>query len=263
MVEEKDGDMTEKDDPDLFENGFIRGSFRAIKEALLLRTEVYTAVTEAPIPSRRGFGILLVLLVTVSLTQIIGALFDVATLPEVNAIQQSLYEAITGLTIYANASAANPNFSSLFSTIYDLFWMFLRWFGGYPSKFGTLFTAVSFITSNLFAWLTYGFIGFYVAKAFGAKVEKMGDYLGLMGLAFAPFILYSVAIFPGLVVPVTLVSMWFLATAYQAIKSTYGLSWWRTALVVLLPFPINTILLTFTIIFGVVIGVAVSKMIAS
>ena len=255
--------MTEKNSSDLFENGFIRGSFLAIKEALLLRTDVYTAVTEVPIPSRRGFGILLVLLVTVSFTQIIGALFDVATLPKVDVVQQSLYEAIIGLTIYTNASAANPDFSSLFSTIYNLFWMFLRWFGGYPSTFGTLFTAVTFITSNLFAWLTYGFIGFYVAKAFGAKIEKMGDYLGLMGLAFAPFILYSIAIVPGLVVPVTLVSMWFLATAYQAIKSTYGLSWWRTALVVLLPFPINTILLTFTIIFGVVIGVAVSKMIAS
>lgn len=255
--------MTEINDAALFENGFVRGSFRAIKEALLLRTEVYTAVTKAPIPSRRGFGILLVLLVTVSLTQIIGAVFNVATMPKVDAVQQSLYEAITGLTIYTNASTTNPDFPSLFTTIYNLFWMFLRWFGGYPSTFGTLFTAVTFITSNIFAWLTYGFLGYYVAKAFGAKVEKMGDYLGLMGLAFAPFVLYSVEMVPGLVVPATLVSLWFLATAYQAIKSTYDLSWWRTALVVLLPFPLNTILLTLTISLGVAIGVAVSKMIVA
>lgn len=251
--------MTKTDSPALFENGFIRGSFRAIKEALLLRTDVYTAVSEAPTPSRRGFGILAVLLVTVSLTQIIGALFDVATLPEVNAVQDSLYTAITGLTIYTNAVAANPNLANTFSTIYNIFWMFLRWFGGYPSTFGTLFTAITFFTSNLFAWLTYGFIGYYVAKALGAKVEKMGDYLGLMGLAFAPFILYAAEIVPGLVVPVTLVSLWFLAAAYQAIKSTYDLSWWRTVLVVLLPFPINTILLALTLQLGIFIGVTVSK----
>ena len=66
-------------------------------------------------------------------------------------------------------------------------------------------------------------------------------------------------IIPGLVVPATLVLLWFLATAYQAIRSTYNLSWWRTALVVILPFPINTILLTLTLQLGIAIGVAVSK----
>lgn len=251
--------MSETNDTALFEKGFVRGSFRAIKEALLLRTDVYTSVTEAPTPSRRGFGILVILLATVSLTKIIGALFDVATMPDVELVQESLYEAITGLTIFQNAATNNSDFTDMFSTIYNIFWMFLRWFGGYPSKFGTFFTAITFFTSNLFAWLTYGFIGFYVAKAFGAKIEKMGDYLGLMSLAFAPFILYSAEIIPGLIVPVALVSLWFLATAYQAIKSTYDLSWWRTALVVLLPFPINTILITLTIQLGVVIGVTVSK----
>lgn len=251
--------MTEKNDTTYFENGFVRGSFSAIKNALFLRTDVYTAVTEAPTPSRRGFGILVIILVTVSLAQIIGAVFDVATLPDVELVQESLYEAIIGLTIFQNTAASNPDFTNMFSTIYDIFWTFLRWFGGYPSKFGTFFTAITFFTSNLFAWLTYGFIGFYVAKAFGAKIEKMGDYLGLMGLAFAPFILYAAEIVPGLVVPVALVSLWFLATAYQAIKSTYDLSWWRTALVVILPFPINTILLTLTLQLGVFIGVTVSK----
>lgn len=251
--------MTDAKSPALFEDGFIRSSFRAMKEALLLHTEVYTAVSEAPIPSRRGFGILIIMLLTVSLTRIVGALFDVATLPQVDLVQDSLYEAILSLTIYQNAAASNPDMADRFSTLYHIFWTFLRWFGAYPSKFGTLFTAVTFFTSNLFAWLTYGFIGFYVAKAFGAKVGKMGDYLGLMGLAFAPVILYSVEIIPGLVVPVVLVILLFLATAYQAIKSTYELSWWRTALVVFLPFPINTILLTLTIQLGVVIGVTVSK----
>ena len=255
--------MTDTKSPTLFENGFIRGSFGAMKEALLLRTEVYTAVSEASIPSRRGFGILVIMLLTVSLTQIIGALFDVATLPQVDLIQDSLYEAILSLTIFQSAATSNPDFASRFSTIYNIFWTFLRWFGGYPSPAGTLITALTFFTSNIFAWLTYGFIGFYVARAFGAKIEKMGDYLGLMGLAFAPFILYSAEIIPGLVVPATLVLLWFLATAYQAIRGTYNLSWWRTVLVVVLPFPINTILLTLTIQLGIAIGVAVSKAILS
>jgi len=82
-------------------------------------------------------------------------------------------------------------------------------------------------------------------------------------LAFAPLIFFSADMIPGLVVPAALVTLWFLAAVYQAIHSTYHLSWWRTALVVVLPFPINSILLTLMIQLGVFIGVAVSKMILS
>jgi hypothetical protein len=255
--------MTDTKNPILFDNGFVRGSFQAIKEAVFLRADVYTAVSEAPIPSRRGFGILVVVLLTVSLTQVVGALFDVATLPKVALVQDALYKTITGLTIFQNVAAANPAFAGGFTTIYNIFWMFLRWFGGYPSFAGALILALSSFISGVFAWLTYGFIGFYVARAFGAKIEKMGDFLGLMGLAFAPFILYSAEMIPGLVVPAALVLLWFLAAVYQAIRSTYQLSWWRTALVVVLPFPINSILLTLTIQLSVFIGVTVSKMILS
>jgi hypothetical protein len=234
-----------------------------MKEAVLLRADVYTAVSEAPIPSRRGFGILLIMLFVVSLAQVAGALFDVATLPRVELVQDALYEAITGLAIFQNAAAANPAFANGFSTVYNIFWLFLRWFGGYPSLGGTLILALASFISGIFAWLTYGFIGFYVARAFGAKIEKMGDFLGLMGLAFAPLILNAADMIPGLVVPDALILLWFLAAVYQAVHSTYQLSWWRAALIVVLPFPINSILLTLTIQLGVFIGVTVSKMILS
>ncbi|MBE2225096.1 MAG: hypothetical protein IAF02_26400 [Anaerolineae bacterium] len=255
--------MDETSNTGLFDNGFMRGSVRAIINALLLRTQGYKAVNEAPIPSRRGFGILLVILIIASVAQMIGAALNSASMSQVSAFESSLYTAITELSVYTNAAANNANFADWFSTLYDLFWKVLGWMSGYRSPAGILFTGITFITSNLFAWLTYGFIGYYVAKAFGAKVEKMGDYLGLMGLAFAPFILYSAEIIPGLVVPATFVTLWFLAAAYQAIKSTYDLSWWRTALILILPFPLNTILLTLTIQLGVTIGVAVSKMMMS
>lgn len=178
------------------------------------------------------------------------------------AMEEPLYEAITGLTIYTDAVASNPDLAGSFETIYTIIWTLGLWLGGYRSPAGILVTGITFITSNIFVWLTYGFLGFYVAKLFGAKIEKMGDYLGLMGLAFAPVILYAVEIIPGLVVPAALVTLWFAATSYQAIKSTYDLSWWRTVLVVILPVPLNTILLTVTVILGVIIGVSVTKLIS-
>lgn len=255
--------MNETHNTGLFANGFIRGSFRAIVDALLFRTQGYQAVNEAPIPSRRGFGILLIILVIASVAQMIGAALYSAALPETSTVQTSLYDAITGLAAYTNVAANNADFADRFSTFYDSFWRFLSWMSGYQSPKGILFTGITFFTSNLFIWLTYGFIGYYVAKLSGAKVEKMGDYLGLTGLAFAPVLIYSAEIIPGLVIPAVLVSVWFLATAYQAIRSTYHLSWWRTALITLLPFPLNTILISLTIQLGIAIGVAVSKMIMS
>jgi hypothetical protein len=251
--------MDEENSTGLFDDGFIRGAFRAIIDALLLRTQGYKAINEAPIPSRRGFGILLIILAITSVAQMIGAALNSASLPELSTVQTSLYDAITGLTIYTNIVANNANFADMFTTLYNLIWTFFRWMAGYRSPFGILFTGFSFFTSNLFVWLTYGFLGFYVAKIFGAKVEKMGDYLGLTALAFAPIILYSAEIIPGLAVPAILVTLWFLAAAYQAIKSTYNLSWWRTMLVLVLPFPINSILIALTLQLGVFIGVTVSK----
>ena len=235
----------------------------SFKRGVLLRPAVYSIVSDAPTPSRRGFGILFVLLITIALTKLMGALLDVATLPRVELIQDAIYQTIIGLDIYQGYVSNNPNFANAFATLYNLFWTFLRWFGGYPSVGGTVFTAVSFVISTIFAWFTYGFIGFYVTKALGAEVEKVGDYLGLMGLAFAPYLLYLFEIVPGLMIPLPLITLWFLATVYQANRVTYNLSWWRAVLVAVLPFPINSILLTLVLHLGIYIGVVVSQWIMS
>jgi hypothetical protein len=78
-----------------------------------------------------------------------------------------------------------------------------------------------------------------------------------MALAYAPSLLLVFNILPGLSIPAGLMRLWVFATSYQAIRSTFGLSWKRSLVVVFLPYVITMLLFIISLVLGIMLGVVI------
>jgi hypothetical protein len=233
---------------------FIKHAFRLAGRAMLLQKSAFEPVLAAEKPRRYGFKILLVIAVTVAIFQAIGSLFDYWTMPQLPKIQAGLYEVITAVT----QSRRGEDPSGLFNLLYRTGWLLVYMQTGYPLKSGVVWGFLGSIIGPIFNWFTYAIFAHWVMRAVKGKVTAKQIY-GIVGLAFAPYLLYVLTVIPGVVLPPTLVSWWIMAAMYQGISAAAPeLTWKRKVLVVVLPYFIAILFMIGALVGGVWLGVTIA-----
>jgi hypothetical protein len=234
---------------------FVKHALKLAGQAMLLQKSAFVPVLAAEKPNRYGFKILLVIAVTVAIFQAVGSLFDYWTMPQLPKIQAGLYEVITAVT----QSRRGEDPSALFNLFYRVGWLLVYMQTGYPLKTGVMWGFLSSIIGPLFNWFTYSIFAHWVMRAVKGNVTSKQLY-GIVGLAFAPNLLYVLTIIPGLLLPPSLVSWWFMAVVYQGISAVSPeLTWKRKVLVVVLPYFIALLFMILALIGGVWLGVTVAR----
>lgn len=235
--------------------GGISGTLRLARQALLLQEEVYEPLLEVPRPFRRGFGIIAVIMLVVSLAYAVGIVINLLTMPRVDLVQQGIYQAVTGSAWYAGQVALRPAFAGFFDFMYGLTWQILRIVGGYPSWLGAVYAFISVVLLGILNWLGYGVLAHMVARWLGGSRDiSKSRFLAVLSLSYAPTLLLIANIVPGLTVPASLIGLWTLITNYQAISVTYKLSWGRSALITVLPYVLAVIFFYVAIYGGIYLG---------
>lgn len=230
--------------------------FRLAWRALLLQEDAYQSMLSSERPFRRSLATLTVMLLPVALAISLGLLLDYLTMPRLGDIQADVYQVVAQLGFVQNYFAQAPYLAGLVSLLYNLLWFVVRSFGNYPSLAHILASLLLVVVSGVFDWITYALIAQWVARRLGADFRRNAFYAP-MALAYAPRLLLIANLLPGLTVPAGLVRFWIFATSYQAIRSTFNLSWKRSLVVVFLPYVITTLLLILSLVLGVLLGVAV------
>lgn len=255
--------MTVTNSDDLLSNpqttqGYVSRTLQAARDAILLKKQVYPPWLEETQenPFRSGAKFLALILLTVAIANCLGMLLDYLTLPRATMIQDEIFQGITRAAFYQSLVTNQPLFGALFPFFYRVTWMIIRLNGGYPTPASAIGQLISTPLSGIFQWWTVGFLAQFVAARLGGKARPKIFY-SAMALAYSPWLLAVANLIPGLTVPAGLLQTWVLATTYQAVRTTYGLSWKRSVLIVLLPYLLMTILLLLALVFGVLLGVVV------
>ncbi len=225
-------------------------------KALTFQSDAYLPILEAEKPSRLGFKILIVALLIASLGTSLGVALDYLTVPRYDLIQQRAYTFITESELYRSLSEGSPLLGIMFPPLYKITWLILQLQGVEPTGSMVLLSFFNVLLSGVFAWFTYAFLSSLLGPRLGGSAKK-GAIWGAMALAFAPQALKVANLIPGLTVPPTLVSIWTLACAYQAVRATYSFSMKRSVALLILAYLLNILLILLALVLGVLLGVLV------
>jgi hypothetical protein len=236
------------------------GGYRLACKALLLHREAYKTMLETERPFRFGLSFLIKLLLPIALAVSLGLFLDYLTLPRLEDIQNQVFSAITQISFLDAYISQAPYLANFLSLLYEILWFVIRMYGNYPSVVHIFVAIIIVLMSGIFDWITYSMIAQWVARWMGAEYKRNAFY-GPMALAYAPRLLSIANIIPGLTMPASLVSTWILATSYQAIRTTFKLSWKRSLVVVFLPYVITTILIILAVGIGIILGLVVFRLI--
>jgi len=235
-----------------------RQTFTDAGRALLLHDDLYAQYLEKERPFRFGCGTLALLLLPAAIALGVGVALNLLTLPRADLLQQQLSSIFTQSAVYQSFASQYPTLAVLFNVIYTMTWWTLRLTGVYPYPASIIITPISFILGVLFNWWLFTILIQMVAGWLGGKTAKHGALYGPMVFAFAPQLVNALGFIPGLAVPSSLPFIWTIAIAYQIIRATYGFSWGRTVMTILLTLVMNAVLIALAVIFGVLIGVWVA-----
>jgi hypothetical protein len=227
-------------------------ALRLAGQALLLDDRAYATVYDAKYPLRRGFTILLVILLTVGVALAIGLALDIVVTPRLDLVETAVFETLTETTWYQETSTQSPDFATSFKQLYTVAWQIAYMVGQAPSWLGTLTGFLVTLIVSLLSWFIYGSLAYGIGRWLGGQGNYQ-QFMGTLALAYAPKLLLVAMVIPGMTLG-GIVAWWLLLTKYQAVKHTYNLSWERNLAVVLLPYLIIGLtlfgLLLFTAAYG-------------
>ncbi len=230
----------------------LTGALRLAGQALLLDDSAYATVYDAKHPLRRGFTILLVILLTVGVALAIGLALDIMVTPRLDLVEKAIFEALAETTWYQETSTQSPDFATSFKQLYTVAWQIAYAVGQAPSWLGTLTGFLLTLIGSLLSWFIYGSLAYGIGRWLGGQ-GNYPQFMGTLALAYAPKLLLVAMVIPGMTLG-GIVALWLLLTKYQAVKHTSNLSWERSLAVVLIPYLITGLtlfgLLLFTVAYG-------------
>jgi hypothetical protein len=224
-----------------------------ITRAFLLDDDVYAEYAFGPAPMSRGFKSLLAILGVVVLSQVFGWIFGLLTMPRLGGIQAAIYNFIVGLPWYANQAAASSGFVQQFQRTYGLVWEGLRTLLGQPTATSLISSVLALIVTTLVFWLVYAAFAQMLARWFGGAASYR-QLAGALALSYAPLLILVVELWPGAIVPVTLMFPLLLVFKYLAIRRAHGLSSGYTLAATLGPYVIALVILAGLSLFGAALG---------
>ena len=158
---------------------------RLAGQALLLDDSAYATVYDAKHPLRRGFTILLVILLTVGVAMAIGLALDIVVTPRLDLVETAVFEALTETTWYQDSSTQSPDFATSFKRRYTVAWQIAYAVGQAPSWLGTLTGFLVTLIVSLLGWFIYGSLAYRVGRWLGGQGNYQ-QFMGTMALAYAP-----------------------------------------------------------------------------
>jgi len=225
------------------------GVLALLWRALLLGSSPYVVVRDDARPGRRGLVLLLAIVGIVTLAQVIGYGLGWLTAPRLGSLQNLSYTTIIDLDWYAAQVQADPAFATQFAQGHTAAWETLRILLGYPTITATTSSVVVLIVAALLNWLVFGLLAHGFARWYGGRA-RMGQTLGVLGLAYAPLLLRTIEIVPGAIAPVGLIFFLLLATKFLALQSAHGLGSVQTLAVTVAPYVTVFLVMVLILLFG-------------
>lgn len=225
------------------------GMLRLLWRALLLGSSPYAIVRDSARPGRRGFGLLLAIIGMVALAQVIGYGLGWLTAPRLGSLQSLSYDTIIGLAWYAEQVQLDPAFATQFAQGHAAAWEALRILLGYPTITATSVSVTTLIVATLLNWFVFSLLAHAFARWYGGRA-RLGQTLGVLGLAYAPLLLRVIEVVPGAVAPVGLIFALLLVTKFLALQSAHGLGSVQTLAVTLAPYVVVVLVAALILLFG-------------
>lgn len=229
------------------------GMLTLLWRALLLGSSPYAVVRDDARPGRRGFVLLLAIIGIVALAQVISYGLGWMTAPRLGSLQSLSYNTLTGLAWYAEQVQLAPAFTAQFAQGHAAAWEALRILLGYPTITATSISVTTLIVATLLNWLIFGLLAHTFARWYGGQA-RLGQTLGVLGLAYAPLLLRVIEVVPGAVAPIGLIFLLLLATKFLALQSAHGLGSVQTLAMTLAPYVAAILATALFLIFGSAYG---------
>jgi hypothetical protein len=235
----------------------IVDSLRLGWDALLFKEGAYEKMSSSPNPVAKGLVLILIVGVVIALLGIVGTTLEWASIPNLDRMQETIFDYITRMPGWDEAVRLDPGFEEQFEASYNLGWDIFPQLFGAPdiggAALGIVFTPVGLIIR----WLIYGLLAYLFARWLGGTGD-LSMTLGALALAVAPQALRVFNVLPFVEVG-SLISIWGILCAYYGLKVVHKLSWGRTAWATVLPYVLALVLLILagcagTALLGVVIG---------
>jgi hypothetical protein len=214
-------------------NGIV-STLRLGWDALLLEEDAYEEMRLSENPVVKGLILIVVVGVVVSLLGIVGTALEWASIPDLQAIKETIYRYLVQMPWWQQLVQQAPDFSRQFQEWYDLSWqIFPRLFGAPNLGMAALDIIITPLGLAL-RWLIYGLVAYLFARWLGGTAD-FSETLGVLALAVAPQALHALNFLPFLEVG-GVVGVWGLLCAYVGLKTAHKLSWGRAAWATVLPF---------------------------
>jgi hypothetical protein len=207
--------------------------------ALLFKEDAYEEMRASASPVLRGLVLIVVVGLVVALLAFVGDVLEWAGMPDLGAIQETVFGYMTQMPFMQENLQANPEFAKMFKQQYDMSWAIVQAF--MPSPVGAAMGIVLTPLGLVVRWLIYGLLAYLFARWLGGTAT-LSETLGVLALAVAPMVIYVLTLVPYVQVG-NLVSVWSLLCAYYGLKTAHKLSWSRAVWATLLPFILGAVLL--------------------
>jgi hypothetical protein len=226
------------------------------RDALFLREAAFESAAGHASPFGYGALILAMILALVGLASLAGLALGLMTSPRVGYLEQTLLNALTGMSWYSHVVTQNPAFADSFGRAYGLAWQAIRAALGVPIPAVSVAGFVALAAGVFLQWLAFGAIAHGVARWFGGRA-RWAEFMAALSLMFAPLLLTIVELVPGAHIPAAFLALAQLAMAYLAVKTTYRLTTGNSIVIALSPYFILTAALLILVTLG--LGAAIGR----
>ncbi|MFN2123432.1 MAG: hypothetical protein ACK2U0_16460 [Candidatus Promineifilaceae bacterium] len=217
-----------------------------------LDQRAFNAVNHDWRPLQRGLTALGAAVVIAAIARLIGTGLGILTSPQIDVLQDQIFNALTGTAYIESLAAQSPEFAAQFAAGYTALWELIRLLGGYPSYTG-LAGALIGLLFTFGSWLTYATLAYIVGRWLGAEASY-GRTLGVFALAYTPVMLSVIEAVPGAYVAWSLIFLLILVAKFLAAREVFQLGPGGGLAAVLLPYLLGLILLIGLLIFAAALG---------
>ena len=199
-----------------------------VGKALVLDAEPFLVMVDDDDPWVEGLFLVTCVGTLAAVAGLVGGLLATASLPDANAVRETLIQGIQHLLPMV---APTANATTVEALLRDN-WPWASGLMGYGIGLARLFAALLTPVGLVVQWLFMGLVAHVTARALGGT-GKLGQTLGATALASAPHVLAVLTVVPFVSVPAILLTVWRLLIAYRAVEVAHDLPWSRAALSVL------------------------------
>jgi len=210
----------------------MKALIRLAWEALFLSEEPYAEMRESSNSALRGLGIVALVALAVALAGLAGTALEWATTPNMDDIQQVVWEGIQKMPWYQELQSERE-FREGVQQQYELWWrIFPQLFA--PNIASAALRIILLPLGLTLTWFLYGVVAHLFARLLGGQ-GGLGQMLGCTALAVAPQLLNLATFLPYVVVG-GVVGTWTILCRYVALKTCHRLTWGRALAATLFPY---------------------------